>query len=80
MAGIDKLYGTLEEAIELGRWAYWYKESIIPYLESLIAQDDNNHLIIARFPKEVDYDLIKTCPIPWVVERIKAQYAPGRFD
>ncbi len=76
MAGIDKIYGTLEMYDALWAWADLCCPQIIKHFYSrdgfICAAGDLRP--ITNFPEEIDMWLINNCPLKWVVKAIKEQY------
>ncbi|MDO8313075.1 MAG: hypothetical protein Q7T25_14165 [Sideroxyarcus sp.] len=71
MAGIDKIYGTVEQWDELHEWVQVHKSA----LKYFYPRDSSpGQHTIANFPEVVDRWLLGHCPIKWVVDRIKEQY------
>lgn len=81
MAAIDKIYGNMEQQIELRRWikrhlpkAYAYTYD--PEYFSHLAEDAERP--IANFGRSHDAWLARKCHLKFVLERLTAQYGGGK--
>ena len=74
MAGIDKIYGTLEQYEELRAFLVKRHRFALKYMIPLKYQCCGDEVIISNFPEKVDRWLLKYCKIPWVIKAIKEQY------
>ena len=74
MAAIDKIYGTQSQYLELKKWL---EENYQEATYWLYSEDDYpiDERPISNFPQVVDEWLLENCPIDWVVDYIKYQYA-----
>ena len=73
MAGIDKIYGTTPQWDEFHAWCSANRPGIVRYFYPRDGYRDEIRPI-TNFPERVDQDLLVSCPIAWVVDRIKEQY------
>lgn len=73
MAGIDKIYGTQGQYLELEKWLDNYCPD---YKRYLYPKDgyNNNYRPISNFPLEIDEWLKENCPLDFVQKRLKEQY------
>lgn len=80
MAAIDKIYGNKKQHEEFYNWC---KENCPPALRwfyytpdevEKFPIDDEDEVVVANFPKEVDHFMLYNCDIDWVTERIWDQY------
>lgn len=83
MAYIDKIYGTKAEYDEFYAWCEEHYPTALPYFyqSSSAAWNDPHSTLtypITNFPGHIDRWLLKNCPLPWVVARIKEQYGLDR--
>lgn len=80
MAAIDKIYGSNEQYDEFWMWAREAKPFILKWFYPKGDYNKNSphgydkSRPITNFPTEVDMWLLVSCPLGWVVERIKDQY------
>lgn len=83
MAAIDKIYGNVDNWIELYVWLKQAKPQYIrhmypcPPVNIDLSQHDRSEdkeYPISNFPEEADRWLLKNCPISFVIEAIKEQY------
>lgn len=76
MAKIDELYGDYDQYKELRSWAKIKMPDIDRYFYEWPKdwQTDGDSHPIAHFPHEVDVDLVRFCPLAWVLPRILEQY------
>ena len=71
MAGIDKIYGTDKQYEEFYGWAKENRPEILKYFYPR----EGGSGPITNLPEKEDMWLLKNCPIKFVVDRIKEQYA-----
>ena len=78
MAGIDKIYGTLAQKTEFIYWLINNKHKalydVFDYIYSDDMQNSEEQRVIGNFPARIDMWLLKHCPLPFIVDRIKEQY------
>ena len=75
MAGIDKIYGTREQAAELKEWIEKHYPEWEKYLYDHNEMMQSADIIpISNFPTEADYRLYHECPLDFVKARIEDQY------
>lgn len=90
MAGIDKIYGTQRQYMELRDWLLENEVPIICEISSdyndentellpsafLLSENgfNENYRPIANFLPEMDEWLMENCPIDFVQKRLKEQY------
>ena len=89
MAGIDKIYGTYDQLIELKEWlganeteiecvTGWdgddIVESVLPSNYIYGGREFEGAIAISNFPPEIDNWLWNNCPIKFVTDRINIQY------
>ncbi len=73
MAGIDKIYGTQEQYIELEKWLSDNNKKAISGLYPKEGYD-KEYRPISNFSEKTDKWLLDNCPLTWVTDRIKWQY------
>ena len=76
MAAIDKIYGNINQKIELENWCSINYPKSLDYFylwEDNYFLDNKNHCI-ANFPEMIDNYILKNCSIKWVIDYIKDQY------
>lgn len=73
MAGIDKIYGTREQYIELKQWLKQNRPSALKDLYDE-EQENRERMAISNFSENTDMWLLKHCPLIWVTDYIKWQY------
>jgi len=73
MAGIDKIYGTQRQYLELEKWL---NENNKKAIDELYPKDgyDKNYRPISNFSSVTDKWLKENCPIEFVQKRLKEQY------
>lgn len=74
MAGIDKIYGSIEQYDEFKTWLEENKPSAVQYLYPRDIYQTSESRPISNFPEKIDKWLLKNCKIEWVIKRIKEQY------
>jgi len=73
MAGIDKIYGTNEQWMELWQYLARHRPQYVKFLYPPFGYVEPRP--ISNFPVYADRWLYKYCPLKWVKSRIKKQYA-----
>ncbi len=73
MAGIDKIYGTKKQHLELKDWLQAFDEEMLPYLSDPDTQEGKT-IVISNFPMAMDEVLWIHCPLKWVKKRLMEQY------
>jgi hypothetical protein len=73
MAGIDKIYGTQGQYLELAKWL---DDNCPDYKKYLYPENGYNkeYRPISNFRSDVDEWLKKNCPLGFVQKRLKEQY------
>ena len=74
MAGIEKMYGTHKQYLELKKWLKKNKPLALKEMYPEEMYDDKSNRCIARFKTRTDMWLLEHCKIPWVLKRIRWQY------
>ena len=75
MAGIDKIYGSVEQYKEFRSWCESNNPSLLKYFYPLVDPWDGPYgQCITNFPTEEDLWLEQNCNIDWVLAAIKEQY------
>ena len=77
MAGIDKIYGTEQQLIELRAWLKKNKPEYLKYTNDPDSDNYNKSadiVQISNFPEEADVWLYKHCPIKHITDSIHEQY------
>ena len=74
MAGIDKIYGTQKQFLELEKWL---DNNCPDYKRYLYPKNEYNkdYRPIANFSSDVDEWLKEKCPLDFVQARLKEQYS-----
>lgn len=74
MAGIDKIYGTQGQYLELEKWL---DDNHPDYKRYLYPKDgyDKDYRPISNFPSKIDDWLKENCTINFVQDRLKVQYS-----
>ncbi len=82
MASVDKIYGTREQWIKLHDFLEKKKPEYLGYLYPKPPEKLWNSfgIPISNFSYEADCWLKKHCPLEFVQERLKEQYATGIED
>lgn len=78
MAAIDKIYGTYSQNVELWDWVQSNAPKYLRYVTEPDAYKhlpDNHERNLSCFSKEADMWLLDNCPMKWVTDRIRQQYA-----
>ena len=73
MAGIDKLYGNIQQYDELKEFLVKRNRNAIKYLYPREGYK-TEYRPLSSFPTRVDKWLLKYCKIEWVIEQIREQY------
>ena len=73
MSGIDKIYGTQVQYLELAKWL---DDNCPDYKKYLYSKNGYNkeYRPISNFRLDVDEWLKKNCPLGFVQKRLKEQY------
>jgi len=78
MAGIDKIYGTQEQLVELRGWLEMNNPEALDYVAPVEREfphiEGTGIRSISNFPEKIDVWLLDNCPIEFVTNRIKEQY------
>lgn len=79
MAGIDKIYGTLDQLFEFRKWLHENKREYLVYVtdpsqDIAYYRKHFKEVVISNFPEKADKWLYKHCPLQFVKKRIGAQY------
>ncbi len=94
VAGVDKLYGTHKQYLEL---YYYLQENLTEGLDHLYElqlcdwlehceklrdykSNSTRELPISTFPVWIDKRLLKECKIGWLIKKLKRQYGIDRIE
>lgn len=80
MAGIDKIYGTVEQWDELSAWCAEHVPDALPHFYQRDGYENPEHPL-TNFPKRIDRAVLShpEC-LPWVAECIREQYGSSVDD
>jgi hypothetical protein len=78
MAGIDKIYGTRDEAIELHRWIKRHRPKEMRRLYPIDGYEDCLEQPLSNFSTSTDNWLARKCPLPFVLRRLGEQYGSSK--
>lgn len=77
MAAIDKIYGTIDDWVELYVWLKKNKPGYIKFLYDCPSPHSSvKENPITNFPVSADEWIYKNCPIKFVKKGQKSQYSP----
>ena len=78
MAGIDKIYGTREQCVQLYRWIKKHRPKALRYVYNpdwiTDAWGQTDTYSISNFPVAVDAWLARKCNLPFVLKALTKQY------
>lgn len=85
MAGINKIYGTYAQCVELRTWLIenekpikcgsgWSRENVLPSDCIYQGKKIKGKIAISNFPENIDKWLWKVCPLEFIRKRLRSQY------
>ena len=78
MAGIDKIYGSVDQYKEFRLWCETHNKELLKWFYPLNESCEGNQCI-TNFPTKQDKWLKHNCTLVWVIDALKEQYSKS-FD